>query len=202
MRRFAISTAVLASAGLLALPAASGAFKFGAKLDADPDNSNPAHDCTKDGGSDIQNPCTRVLIASDTGLVDNHLTSPKNGKLTKIRIRAGGPGSVRFKLIRLKDINPQNHTVKGKAVAKSKTFQVQGNGFNSTNAIESFKVNMTVHKGDYLGFDSSKTTIQRCNSGGTRQFLFHPTLTVGDPFQTTSFSGSCTLMVQAIGKTT
>jgi hypothetical protein len=201
MRRFAISTAVLASAGLLALPAASGAFKFGAKLDRDPDNSAPPHDCAKDGG-DIQSPCTRVLIASETGLVNGNLTAPKNGKLTKIRARAGAAGKVRFKLIRLKDPNPQTHTIKGKAVAKSKRFQVQGNGFNATNPIESFAVNMTVHKGDYLGFDSGKTSILRCSSGGTRQFLWNPPLAVGDPFRSTSFSGSCTLMVQAIGHTT
>ncbi|HKP89804.1 MAG TPA: hypothetical protein VJT75_07475 [Thermoleophilaceae bacterium] len=200
MRRIAICAAALASSALLMLPAASGAFKFGAKLDRDPDNSAPPHDCSKDGG-EIASPCTRVLVASDTGLVDNHLTSPKTGKLTKIRVRAGAAGSVRFKLIRLKDPNPTTHTIKGKAVAKSKVFQVQGNGFNATNAIESFAVNMTVHKGDYLGFDSSKTSVLRCSSGGTRQFLFNPPLAVGDPFQTTTSAGSCTLMVQAIGHT-
>jgi hypothetical protein len=201
MRRIAIFSGALASAALLALPAASGAFKFGAKLDRDPDNSAPPHDCAKDGG-EISSPCTRVLISSETGLVDNHLTSPKNGKITKIRIRAGAAGKVRFKLVRLKDINPAQHTVKGKAMAKSKQFSVQGNGFNSTNAIESFNVNMTVHKGDYLGFDSSKTSILRCSSGSTRQFLWNPTLSVGDPFRSTTFSGSCTLMVQAVGKAT
>jgi hypothetical protein len=199
MRRIAISAAV-ASIALLALPATSGAFKFGAKLDREPDNSAPPHDCSKDGG-DIQSPCTRVMVASDTGLVNGNLTSPKAGKLTKIRVRAGAAGSIRFKLVRLKEPNPVAGTIKGKAVAKSKVFQVQGNGFNATNAIESFPVNMTARKGDYLGFDSGKTSALRCSSGGTRQFLFHPTLKVGDPFRSTSFTGSCTLMVQAIGHT-
>jgi hypothetical protein len=201
MRRIAISAAAMAAVALLALPAASGAFKFGAKLDREPDNSAPPHDCSKDGG-DIQSPCTRVLVASETGLVDNHLTSPKAGMLTKIRVRAGAAGSVRFKLVRLKDPNPQAGTIKGKAVAKSKVFQVQGNGFNATNPIESFKVSMKARKGDYLAFDSSKTSVLRCSSGGTRQFLFNPPLVVGDPFHTTSFTGSCTLMVQAVGRTT
>ena len=200
MRRIAI-TAAVASIALLALPATSGAFKFGAKLDREPANSAPPHDCAKDGGDDIQNPCTRVLVKSETGLVNGNLTSPKAGKLTKIRVRAGAPGSIRFKLVRLKDANPVNGTIKGKAVAKSKVFQVQGNGFNATNPVEAFNVNMTVRKGDYLGFDSSKTSAELCSSGGVRQFLFHPTLTVGDPFQSTSFTGSCTLMVQAIGHT-
>jgi hypothetical protein len=202
MRRIVISSAALAAAALIAAPVANGStFKFGAKLDRDPDNSNPAHDCSQDGG-EISSPCTRVLIASDTGLVSGHLTAPKSGKLSKIKVRAGGPGKVRFKLIRLKDINPAAHTVKGKAVAKSKQFSVQGNGFDDTNNVESFTVNMKVTKGDYIGFDSSKTSILRCNSGGTRQFLFSPPLAVGDPFRTTSSSGSCTLMVQAIGHTT
>src|SRR4051794_13694588 len=200
MRRIAIYSGALASTALLALPAASSAFKFGAKLDRDPDNSAPPHQCSQDAG-EIGSPCTRVLISSETGLVDNHLTSPKDGKITKIRVRAGAPGKVRFKLIRLKDINPAQQTVKGKAVAKSKQFSVQGNGFNSTHAIESFNVSMKVHKGDYLGFDSSKTSIERCSSGSTRQFVWSPPLTVGDPFRTTSNSASCTLMVQAIGTT-
>ena len=198
MTRIAIPAA-LASVVVLAFPATSGAFKFGAKLDREPSNSAPPHECSDDN-DDIQNPCTRVLVKSDTGLVNGNLTSPKAGKLTKIRVRAGAPGKIRFKLVRLKEPNPAQGTIKGKAVAKSKTFQVQGNGFNATNPVESFTVNMTVRKGDYLGFDSSKTSIQRCSSGGTRQFLFHPTLTVGDPFQSTSFTGSCTLMVQAIGQ--
>jgi hypothetical protein len=199
MRRIAICAA-LASSALLALPATSGAFKFGAKLDSEPSNSAPAHECSDDN-SDIQNPCTRVLVKSETGLVSGNLTSPKAGKLTKIRVRAGAPGSIRFKLVRLKDPNPVQGTIKGKAVAKSKVFQVKGRGFDATNPVESFNVNMTVRKGDYLGFDSSKTSALRCSSGGLRQFLFHPTLTVGDSFESTSFTGSCTLMVQAIGHT-
>ena len=200
MRRIAIPAAAVASVALLALPATSGAFKFGAKLDREPSNSAPTHDCSKDGG-DIQSPCTRVLVKSETGLVNGNLTSPKAGKLTKIRVRAGAAGSIRFKLVRLKEPNPAAGTIKGKAVAKSKVFQVQGNGFDATNPIESFTVNMKVRKGDYLGFDSSKTSALLCSSGGVRQFLFHPTLTVGDPFRSTSFTGSCTLMVQAIGHT-
>ena len=194
MRRNAIAAMALISAGLLALPATSGAFKFGAKLDQEPANSVPPHDCSQEGG-DIQSPCTRVMVGSETGRVNGFLTSPKAGKLTKIRVRAGAAGSIRFKLVRLND------TFKGKAVAQSKVFQVQGNGFNAVNPIESFSVNMTVRKGDYLAFDSSKTSVLRCSSGGTRQFLFHPPLKVGDPFRTISSKGSCTLMVNAIGHT-
>jgi hypothetical protein len=201
MRRISICAAALATAGLLVLPAASGAFRFGAKLNREPDNSAPPHDCSKDGG-DITSPCTRVLVASETGLVDNHLRSPNNGMLTKIKVRAGAAGSVRFKLLRLRNVNTGAETADGKAVAKSKVFHVQGNGFNATNNIETFNVNMKVRKGDYIGFDSSKTSVLRCSSGGVRQFLFAPPLAVGDPFESTSFAGSCTLMVQAIGHTT
>ena len=198
MKRIAIPAA-LAAAGLLALPATSGAFKFGATLDREPDNSAPPHSCEQD--AEVPSPCTRVLVRSETGLVDGNLTSPKAGKLTKIRVRAGAAGKVRFKLVRLKDANPAAGTIKGKAVAKSKQFDVQGNGFDATNATESFSVNMTVRKGDYLAVDSSKTSVLRCTSGGVRQFLFSPPLAVGDPFRTTKATGSCTLMVQAVGHT-
>ena len=72
-----------------------------------------------------------------------HLTSPRNGVITAFKVRAGGPGSIKFKLVRLKNLDIATRSAKGKAVKKTKTFQVQGNGFNSSNFIETFSVNLS-----------------------------------------------------------
>ena len=44
-----------------------------------------------------------------------------------------------------------------KAVSKSKSKQIAGNGFKAKNFIEVFRVHLQVRKGDYLGLNSSKT---------------------------------------------
>ena len=201
MKRIAVA-AVLASAGLVAVPAASGAtnFKFGAKLNREPDNSSPAHSCSDDF-SDLQGACTRVLVSSETGLAGGNLTSPHDGTLTKFKVRSGAPGSVRFQLVRLKNLSSNNGSAQGKARTKSKVFQIQGHGFDASNQIETFSVNMKVKKGDYVAILSSKTGAERCTSGSNRQLLFAPPLQPGDPFRSSDGAGNCTLMVQALGHT-
>jgi hypothetical protein len=195
MKRIALGTA-LAATGLLAFPATSPAFKFGAKLNREPDNSAPPHSCSQDGGPGVTSPCTRVLVSSETGFAGGNLKSPSNGVITKFKVRAGAAGKVRFKLVRLKNVT--NNSAQGKARAKSKQFQVQGNGFNAANPIETFNVNIKVKKGDYLAIDSSSTSVLRCTSGSVRQLLWSPRLKIGDPFRTNDGDGSCTLMVQAV----
>jgi len=197
MKRIVIGTA-LAATGLMLLPATSLAFKFGAKLNRQPDNSAPAHSCADDGG-ELASPCTRVLVSSETGLAGGHLTAPRNGVITAFKVRAGGPGSIKFKLVRLKNLDIATRSAKGKAVKKTKTFQVQGNGFNSSNFIETFSVNLKVKKGDYIGVDSSTTAAERCTQGSVRQLMWSPPLKIGDPFRTNQGNGNCTPMVQAVG---
>jgi len=198
MKRIAIC-APLAVAALVALPATALGFKFGAKLNREPDNSAPPHSCTADGGAGVSSPCTRVLVSSETGLAGGNLTAPSKGVITKFRVRAGAAGTIRFKLAKLKNLNLGSKSADGKALAKSKKFQVQGNGYNSTNAIETFNVNMKVKKGEYIAIDSSSTAALRCTQGSTRQLLWSPVLKIGDPFRQNNGDGNCTLMVQAIG---
>jgi len=199
MKRIAITVAV-ASVGLMAVPATSAAFKFGAKLNREPDNSSPAHKCSDDA-TGLSNPCTRVLVNSETGLINGNLTSPSDGVLTKIKVRAGAPGAARFVVVRLKNLSANNKSAQGKARSRSRTIQIQGNGFNATNFIETFSVNLKVKKGDYIGINSKKTGALRCTSGSTRQLLWAPPLVPGDPFQPSDATGNCTLMVQGIGHT-
>jgi hypothetical protein len=201
MKRIPISAALL-SLGLLALPAASPAstFKFGAKLNRQPDNSSPAHSCSDDA-TGVSNPCTRVLVNSETGVINGNLTSPHGGVLTKIKVRAGAPGDARFVVVKLKNLSANNKSAQGKARSRSRVIHIQGNGFNATNFIETFSVKLKVKKGDYIGLNSKNTGALRCTSGSTRQLLWSPPLIPGDPFQPSDGTGNCTLMVQAVGHT-
>jgi hypothetical protein len=201
MKRIAIRSAVFAAVGLMALPAASSAFRFGAQLNREPINSAPPRSCALDSNVGLASPCTRVLISSENGLADGHLKSPKDGVVTQFRIRASSPGSIRFKLVRLRNVNQANSTAEGKARAKSQKFTVQGRGLDPANQIESFNVNMTVKKGDYVAIEGSKTGAERCGAGGPRQLMWSPSLKVGDPFRKNDAHGNCTLMVQAVGHT-
>ena len=201
MKRIVIRSAMIASVGLMAVPAASSAFTFGAQLNQPPSNSTPPRSCAADSGGNLASPCTRVLVSSDTGYAGGHVASPKDGVITSFRIRAGGPGQIRFKIVRLKSVNTANSTAKGKAVAKSAKFQVQGNGFNAGNPTETFNVNMNVKKGDRIAVDSSKTSVERCTVANTvRQLLWAPVLKVSaTAYRINDSKGYCTLMVQAIG---
>jgi hypothetical protein len=201
MKRILIRSAVFAAVGLMALPAASSAFTFGAQINREPSNSTPPRSCAQDSNVGLASPCTRVLIASENGFAGGNLKSPKDGVVTQFRIRAGGPGSIRFKLVRLRNVNQANSTAEGKAHAKSQKFTVQGRGFDAVNPVESFNVNLTVKKGDYVAIEGSKTTAQRCTQGSPRQLMWSPSLKVGDPFRKNDAHANCTLMVQAVGHT-
>ena len=77
------------------------------------------------------------------------------------------------------------------------TVNYQGKGFNENEAtaVETFPADLTVHKGDYLGFDSSSTSALYCSHGGPSQAIFTPPL--GDAFQPTTKTDGCELMIQA-----
>ncbi len=201
--RKVLTTVAFALVALLLVPATSPAFRFGAKLNRTPDNGAPAHSCATDsGGGDLPSPCTRLLVSSETGAASGHIKSPSSGVITKIRVRAATPGKARFVVARVKNLDVNAAGGDAKAVSKSKSKQIAGNGFKAKNFIEVFRVHLQVRKGDYLGLNSSKTGAERCSSGSTRQLLFSPPLALGGGYRHNDSDASCTLMIQAIGHTT
>lgn len=199
--RKATLTLTLALLAVLAVPATSSAFRFGSKLNRTPDNGAPAHSCATDsGGGDLSSPCTRVLVSSETGTASGHIKSPLSGVITKVRVRAAAPGSARFVVAKVKNLDANAAGGDANAISRSKPKTIKGNGFKSKNFIEVFRVHLEVRKGDYLGLTSSKTGAQRCSSGSTRQLMFAPPLSVGGGFRHNDSDGSCTLMIQAIGR--
>ncbi|MGN6188112.1 MAG: hypothetical protein ACTHOE_04385 [Conexibacter sp.] len=196
-------SAVAAVAALLLVPAASHAktYTFGTRLDHEPSNSAPAHNCKEDGSDDATPACTRVAI--DMGdAVAGGLTAPRNGTIVKFRVRAGAPGDLTFRLAKLKQLgyDPSlgDFAGFGKGVGTGPTVHIEGRGFDESNPIEEFPAHVKVHKGDYLAIDSTAASTLYCSGGGNAQLIFSPTL--GGAFTASTQSEGCDLLVQAVMK--
>src|SRR5215213_10360157 len=193
-RLASVVSAALALLALLLVPAIGHAktSTFGIRLDHEPSNSAPGHNCKEDGSDDPTPACTRVAI--DVGdAIPGGLTAPMNGTIVKFRVRAGAPGDLTFRLAQLRNLgfDPSigDYLGYGKGVGTGPTVHVAGRGFDETNPVEEFPAHLKVHKGDYLGIDSTSTSVLYCASGGSKQLIFTPTL--GGSFVASSTAGGC-----------
>ena len=85
------------------------------------------------------------------------LTAPAKGTITKFKVRAGAPGDLKFVVVKRKgDFAKARHI--------TKTFHVQGLGFNEdeASAVETFKAKVKVKKGDSSA--SSRPARPRCTA--------------------------------------
>jgi hypothetical protein len=191
-RRIALALA-LGVAALMVVPATGGAAtKFGAKLNGtiQPSNSLPAQKCVF--GLPAQ-PCTRVSMDSYNNA--GHERAPKDGVIRKLKLIAGGPGSFRLQLAKAKPSKD-----KARIVGQGPKIHYQGQVGGDPYEVESFHVNVPVHKGEYLAIKARRTSMLRCSSGGANQFLFQPALPVGGPFQTLDYTDGCWLLLEAVYK--
>ena len=196
-------SAVSAVAALLLVPAAGHAktYTFGTRLDHEPSNSTPGHNCREDGSDDPTPPCTRVAI-DEGAAVPGGLTAPRNGTIVKFRVRAGAPGQITFRLVRLRDLGYDaalgDFAGFGRGAGVGPTVYPQGRGFFDYKPVEEFPAHLRVRKGDYLAIDSTSTSVLYCSGGGNNQLIFSPALTPS--FAISTQSEGCDLLVQAVMK--
>jgi hypothetical protein len=199
-----IST-LLAAVALLALAAGAQArtYTFGSRLDHEPSNSAPGHNCREDGSDDPTPACTRVAIDPSIA-VPGGLRAPRDGTIVKFKVRAGAPGTLTFRLVRLRGQGYDDlvgaWTATGKGAGRGPTVQVLGLGFaeDERDAVETFPANLKVRKGDYLALDSTASSTLYCSGGGANQMIFSPTL--GRGWQASTQTDGCELLVQAVMK--
>jgi hypothetical protein len=184
-------TIAVVAAGALAAPAASQAdtVTFGIRLDHEPSNSLPAHTCEQDGAAMFATTCTRMAI-SEGRAVRGSLVAPADGTIVKLRIRAGGPDSVRFRL------GHRNARDEWKSAGFGPVVQLEGRGYDERTPIETFRTKWKVHKGDYLGIDSEATSALYCAGGGNAMAIFSRTL--DGMGQMAADTDGCELLVQAV----
>jgi len=191
--RLALTLAAAAAALALVPVAAQASTWFGSSLNHEPSNSTPAHPCGLTAGNPLA-PCTRVgaYYPGTSGRV----TAPRSGRIVAFRVRAGAPGRMTFKIVRVRGLNLRANPARGqaKAVGRGPTVNVKGRGFDT---IERFGASLRVHKGDEIAIDSRSTSALYCSNGTTYQLLFRP-LAVGGGFRSSITDDDCLLMVQAV----
>ncbi|MBX3031006.1 MAG: hypothetical protein KF809_12685 [Chloroflexi bacterium] len=177
--------AVLASLILVALPGlpttAASPVRFGAKLDRFTEPT-PAERCAQHGSIPAGSTCTWVAAVAFQNAGKHK--APKNGTIGKIRLISCVAGSFTVQAAR-----KQSGSQKFKVVRSGPTInykkdtrsQCGGDGFDDFK-IQSFNVNFTVKKGDYIAVKAKKVGFMRNSSSGDT-LLFEPPLKVGGGFK-------------------
>jgi hypothetical protein len=190
-----------AAAVTLLVPAVSQAdnITFGSRLDHEPSNSAPGHNCREDGSDDPTPTCTRVAI-DESFAVPAGLVAPVSGTIVRFSVRAGAPGRLTFRAAQLTGLgyDPilRDTVAFGFDAGTGPTVDVLGKGFDETgNPIESFPASLHVDKGSYVGIDSTSASTLYCSGGGANQMIFDTPL--GPGAQHSARTDGCELMVQA-----
>jgi hypothetical protein len=122
-----ISAALAAASVFATVPAVSQAdYTFGSRLDHEPSNSAPGHNCREDGSDDATPPCTRLAI-DQSFAVPGGLVAPMDGKIVRFRVRAGAPGSLTLRVAQY-----ANGMARGDGTGP--TVNYQGKGFSENEA--------------------------------------------------------------------
>ena len=193
--------AALASVALTVAPAAGAKapVKFGSELNptVQPSNSLPGLRCSQESPSTA---CTMVLNEA-YGRPDGGELAPRTGTIKRIRLIAGGPGSFRLQVAKVKR-STLFGTNEAKVVASGPRIAYQGQteaNFESSNySVESFKVNVPVKKGQQLALRGNVTSMVRCSSGGDNTLIYTPPLFAGGPFAPASDTDGCWLLMEAV----
>jgi hypothetical protein len=194
---------VVALAGLLAAmvaPAsgfASAPIKFGAKLNPtiQPSNSLPGLKCSQEAPGTS---CTMVQNEA-YGRPDGGELAPKTGTIKKIRLIAGGPGSFKLQIAKVKR-STLFGTNEAKVVYNGPRISYQGqteaNDESGSYRVETFDVNVPVKKGQQLALKGNITSMIRCSSGGDNTLVYTPTL--GSAFRPATSTDGCWILMEAV----
>jgi hypothetical protein len=197
VRRTGILAAIAAAAMMIA-PAlgAAAPVKFGSKLNptVQPSNSLPGLDC----GEGTSGPCTFVQQEA-YGRPDGGELAPKTGTIKKIRLIAGGPGSFKLQIAKVKR-STLFGTNEAKVVASGPRISYQGQTEadfeDDSYRVETFDVNVPVKKGQQLALKGNVTSMVRCSSGGPNTLIYTPPL--GGAFRPATNTDGCWILMEAV----
>ena len=202
-RKLTFLTFAVAAVALMVAPAAGLAapVKFGAKLDpsVQPSNSLPGLPCLPEVLR--YHACTMVQNEA-YGRPDGGHIAPKTGTIKRIRLIAGGPGTIRIETAKVKQ-KTLFTTKEAKLVHKGPKLTYQGqseaNWESGSYRVESFRVDMPIEKGEQLAVHASgASSLVRCSSGGDNTLIYPLTYYPKHPFNAAQGSDGCWLLVEAI----
>ena len=172
---------------------------FGSSLSQPPTETAAPATCDTTGSSRDIGKCTRVALGFPaTGRAKGGARAPVGGVIRRIRIRSAVAGTIRVTLARVRKLDRDAARGQGRAVSKGALLRVRGRGLKSHGAVESFRVHLRVHRGDYLALRGASFGMLRCQGGDVEQLVFIPPLRAGKGFRTSSGFDSCTALVQAV----
>lgn len=200
-RTLVYRTGILAAIAVVAMmiaPAlgAAAPVKFGSKLNStvQPSNSLPGLRCSQEAPG----PCTFVQEEA-YGRPDGGELAPKTGTIKKIRLIAGGPGSFKLQIAKVKRSTLFGSN-EAKVVANGPRISYQGQteaNFEDDNyRVESFNVNVPVQKGQQLALKGNITSMVRCSSGGDNTLIYTPPL--GSSFRPATNTDGCWILMEAV----
>ena len=188
-----ITAIAVAAAALGGATQASAATSFGAdvKPDVQPSNSSQPHECNGYPGKK----CTWVL--NDAYGNPGHEKSPKSGTLKKIKLIAGAPGSFKLQLVK---VSKADQSAKLVTNGPKISYEGQEDPNADTYDVESFKVDMKIHKGEQLAIATKETSTLRCSSGGPNTLLYNPVLQYDDDPQVLGSADGCWMLIEGFVK--
>jgi hypothetical protein len=180
-------TIALATAGLLALPAAGQASdSFGSLLKNAPANGSTP--CIED----TPGACTLVGYIHPNAVGDP-VTSPApyDGVVVKVRVRSSAAERVTFRFASIGA--PLNEVASARITAQGPTVQLQG-----TSDIEEYAARVPVKKGVHVALDAPSTSAVYNQGGDKFTYLYSPTLSLGGPARASTGEPTGQLLVQAV----
>jgi hypothetical protein len=190
--------AALVAAAMTAGAASAATTSFGSSLNHEPANAGTSCDQNNLDNSPM---CTHV--GSFYPGTSGRVAANANGTVVRIRVRAEGPMTFKFKLVHVRNVSSDHQHGQAKVIAASRTLHVNGptqsQQDNGISPIESVPVHIRVHKGDELAIDTNNNQAEYCADGTPGQLtFFNPLLSLGDGFRSSQGVDTCLLLVQAV----
>jgi hypothetical protein len=194
---FIAAVAAAASAAALVPSVASANTWFGSSLNHDP--ANAGQSCSSD---DSVPPPMCTHVGSFYPGTSGRVKSPVNGTIIAFKVRAQGPTTMTFRVVRVRNMSADHNHAQARAVAKSRTVQVQGpsqdEADNGIYPVERFGVHLKVHRGDEIAVDTTTNTAEYCSDGTPGQLTFTPFLALSNSFRSSTGVDDCLMLVQAV----
>jgi hypothetical protein len=194
-----LSALVATATALVLVPAGASAATtwFGSSLNHEPANAGAS--CNPD---DTVPPPFCTHVGSYYPGTSGRVKAPVDGTVIAFRVRAEGPTTLTFRLVRVRHLSADETSGRAHSVATGPQVQVNGPSAdqldNGVYPVERFPAHLKVHKGDEIAIDSTNNTAEYCSDGTPGQLTFDPILTHGMGFHPSTGVDDCLLLVQAV----
>jgi hypothetical protein len=201
-RQARLTAALVATLGAVALiPAGASASTtyFGSSLNHEPANAGST--CAENG---VMGPGLCTHVGSYYPGFSGRAKATVNGTVTAFKVRAQGPTTMRFRLVKVRNIASDHKSGQAKTVAVGPKVHVNGPSQdqmdNSIYPVETFKTHLKVKKGYEIAIDTTSNTAEYCSDGTPGQLLFDPFLKLGQGFRHSDGVDHCLMLVRAVVK--